>query len=477
MKIPSSKLGRNQQGAALLLMMLVVIVGAASILVTQLNRNAGLVLQSSATQRSLAQAKEALLAYAMSYPDLYGGSSVLLPCPDLNAGGGLQDGESHSANCGANGETVLGRLPWRTLGIAAPIDGSSECIWYAVSGEYKNALSATSAMVNPDSNGQIELYQSESGVLIEGQFPAERPVALLISAGPPQSYQIRQARMQLDQQCSDDFSAASFLDTDAVSGISNGVLLGSVGIDQFVRAAGVVDGMNDRIATIGRGELADLVYDRHDFDSNIRVLTRLIAECVASYGRSNPGGATDLRLPWPAPVTMADYRLDSQYDDVVGGVLSGRLADTVADSNAETGNSATQVISACDPIAVPGWSAAQVALWRQWKDHFFYYVAESFAPVSTVPNTCSNCISVNGSGQYAGIVIFANRRLEVLSQVRDAPPIDPDTRDDILNYLEMSNGSLHPFTSGIADLESRPPDDMFNDILYCIDSALAVTSC
>lgn len=468
---------RRQSGAALLLIMLVVIVSAAAVLVTKLNRNSSHIGQLMTSQVALADAKDALLAYALSYPDTHSNGASQLPCPDLDASGSTLDGEAHTLNCGAAGVNMMGRLPWRTLGIAPPIDGAGECIWYAVSGAYKSAGAATAPMINPDSNGQLELYQSETGMLVEGQMPDERPAAVIIAPGPAIDAQSRQAVSLPGQQCSDDFTAASFLESDPVIGVSNAVLSGGAGLEQFVKAAGAVAVLNDRIITISRREMADLVYARHDFDARITALTNTLASCVAAYGLSNPGGPNDLRLPWPAPTALPDYRVDGEYDDVAGGLLSGRLADLVADSNTLTNNSLSRLLTDCDPVVVPGWGPELFALWQNWKDHFFYYVAESFSPAAPVPSTCADCITVNGSGPYAGVVIFANRRLEVPGQLRNAPPIDTDTRDDIANYLESANSTSHPYVSGTVDLESRPADSIFNDVLYCIDSALNVASC
>ena len=33
----------------------------------------------------------------------------------------------------------MGRLPWKTLGLDALKAGPGECLWYAVSGTYKNS--------------------------------------------------------------------------------------------------------------------------------------------------------------------------------------------------------------------------------------------------------------------------------------------------------------------------------------------------
>jgi type II secretory pathway pseudopilin PulG len=458
-------------------MMLVVIVGAAAILVTKLSGNSGRSISAATTQVAMATARNALLDYATSYPDLVPGESIQLPCPDIDAGGATLDGEAHRLNCGAPGETVIGRFPWKSLGIPAQRDGAGECLWYVVSGEYKSAATAKSEMINPDSNGQLQLFQSESGSLIEGATPSTRAVAMIFAPQKALSGQIRQSVTQPGQQCSDDFSAASFLDSDAGTGISNAVVTPGVGIDQFIRSIGAEGTTNDHVVTIRRDELADLAYGRHDFETRMRSATESIAKCIAAYGASNPGGPDDRRLPWPAPTSLADYRVDTQYDDVTGGVLSGRLADVTDDSNGSTGNSLIRVLSDCPAAAVPEWNAETLDLWKNWKDHFFYYVAESFDPVSPVPNICTNCISINAAGQYAAVILFANRRLQGTGQVRNAPPVDTDTKFRVLNYLEGSNESSHPYTTGPVNLESRTADATFNDILYCIDPSLSVSAC
>jgi hypothetical protein len=467
----------RQSGAALLLMMLVVIIGASALLVTKLNRNTTQIAATSRTSEAMAQAKDAVLGFALSYPDRVPGSPVQLPCPDLDDTGATLEGEAHTANCGAPGVTVLGRLPWKTLGLAAPRDSASECLWFAVSGDHKFAGAATAAMINPDTNGQLTLYQAGSGTLIEGVLPADRPVALIIAPGQILPGQNRQSASQPGQQCSDDFSIAAFLDTDSVSGISNAAILGSPGIDAFVRASGATDTINDRVVSITREELANRVYERHDHANRMTSLAASIAACVANYGNTNPGGPDDRRLPWPAPVSLADYRLDGLYNDVAGGLLSGRLVDSADDSNAVTGNAISRVLSDCDGVAVPSWNVEMFALWQNWKDHFFYYVSDSFSPVSAVPNSCTDCITVNGGPQVAAVIIYSHRRLDALAQRRDAPPLDTDTRNDISNYLESANSVNHPYVAGSIDLESRVQDNSFNDVLYCIDTSLNVAAC
>ena len=471
-----TRVRRCQSGAALLMLVLVVLVSATAILVTKLNRGGVRPALVADTHAGLVNAKAALIEYAVTYQDFTPGASLLLPCPDIDAGGATIDGESHTANCGATGVSVLGRIPWRTLGVAAPMDSSGECLWYAVSGEHKNALGATSPMVNADTNGLLQVVSLEDGSIIAGATAHERPVAVVLAPMRPVGGQTRASITQPDQQCSDDFLAASFLETDGVSGISNASVSSSPDeISQFIVSAAMNESLNDRVLPIGNAELAAAFHDRHDFAARMSSLTQAIAQCVAAYGQSNPGGASDLRLPWPAPVSLGDYRDDTLYDDVDAAVLSGRLADFVDESNANTSNPTSRVLTDCNPLLAPNWNPSQLSLWQDWKDHFFYVVAEAYQPTAGVPSACGNCLTVNGSGQYAAIVFFAGPRLG--AQTRTVPPIDADTKNQIANYLESVNASNHPYTGGAADFETQAATGSFNDSAFCIDSTMNVTVC
>ena len=124
---------------------------------------------------------------------------------------------------------------------------------------------------------------------------------------------------------------------------------------------------------------------RADFLNNMRSLGLAAAACVANYGASNPSGANDKRLPWPATLTLSDYRQNADYDDADVGFYSGRLADIADDSNAATGNPIARVLSDCDSSVVPQWTATQLARWQHWKDHFFYAVGDAIQPNGSDP--------------------------------------------------------------------------------------------
>ena len=468
----------SQHGAALLLMMLVVLVAATAVLVTRLDLNEMRTERLTDSQAALALARNAIIDYATVRPDMAPGAPAMLPCPDIDAGGGLLEGETHTAACGAAGVTVMGRLPWRTLGVAPLKDGSEACLWYVVSGSYKDAGVATSELINPDTNGQLQLLGIETGAIIAGTQPDERPVAMIIAPMVALDGQARPGPASPGDQCSSSFAANRFLDTDSGSGVSNASVSGVAdGIDLLAAAAGYDVAHNDRISLITRGDLARRVAGRHDFDATMRSLGLAVTACIADYARNNPGGPDDKRLPWPTTVGLADYRPDTAYDDLNSGALSGRLADIVDTSNTVTGNGIARILSDCDAVAVPEWTPAMAALWQNWKDHFFYAVAESFAPTAPVPSNCASCLTVNGAGSYAAVVLFADSRLNALGQLRNAPPTDTDTRNVSGNYLEGANAANVPYMAGSVDFLSQPATATFNDKLFCVDDALSVTEC
>ena len=267
-------------------------------------------------------------------------------------------------------------------------------------------------------------------------------------------------------------------ETDVGSGISNSVLNGvPESIDAIGTFPGFVESHNDSVVSISRSDIEQRVSRRADFQSGMRSLGLAAASCLANYAANNPGGPSDKRLPWPGSVVMPDYRPDAAYDDADIGFLSGRLPDGVADSNTTTGNSIARVLSDCDTVAVPEWTLKTRTAWQNWKDHFFYAVADSFSPAAATPSTCVNCLTVNGSGQYAGVLLFANSRLQSLGQVRNEPPIDADTKGDVSNYLEDVNAGNVPGTAASTDYMSAATSNVFNDSLFCIDDQLVVTVC
>ena len=138
------------------------------------------------TANALAQAKEALIGYAANYPDEHPGRVFgFLPCPDTDGSGTGGEGTAVST-CGSKDVTVIGRLPWKTLELPPLRDGSGECLWYAVSGTFKN--NTPTDLMNWDTNGLIEVMAPDGTNCAVGGSgstadPSRRAAAVVFAAG------------------------------------------------------------------------------------------------------------------------------------------------------------------------------------------------------------------------------------------------------------------------------------------------------
>jgi hypothetical protein len=126
---------KKQTGAVLLALMLVLIVGSSYFLVTKLNTNLSLTRHSEETGLALNAAKNALIGYAISYPDKVNadfGPGYLL-CPDKDNNG---DAEGSCVLGGTN--NTIGRFPYETLELEDLRDSSGQRFWYAISQNFRN---------------------------------------------------------------------------------------------------------------------------------------------------------------------------------------------------------------------------------------------------------------------------------------------------------------------------------------------------
>ena len=126
---------RRQAGAVLLIILLLVTGIAACLFVRKLSAGLILAAREYRTAAALNQAREALIGYAVSYPDKinpdYGPG--YLPCPDRN-----NDGATDAGGCSLSGHTSIGRFPYKTLELEHLRDGQGETLWYVVADNFRN---------------------------------------------------------------------------------------------------------------------------------------------------------------------------------------------------------------------------------------------------------------------------------------------------------------------------------------------------
>lgn len=491
---------QSQQGAALILFFMLILLTGTVFFVSNISKDNTLIGNEAKTTRALAAAKEALIAYAITFDlnvttgnEPRDGLMGFLPCPEWTSS--LSEGQSPVV-CRSQYESFLGRLPWKALDIEPLKDASGTCLWYAVSSEFKNGgngiydpralplssnLSRTD-MLNADSNGSFELYD-RSGTKIKGNSAADRPVAVIIAPGKPLPGQAR--FFNANTQCGDDFVSSHFMEN--FNGIDNRSITQAIDvIDQFITSDRSSDNtFNDRIITISQQDIFNAIQKRSDFINLMDNTTHELAECVAEFGKSNLL-VNDFRLPWPAAIGLAgnDYRDSRQYIENPG-IHLGRFPVDVSATDAALNNQGGNFLLENNYIAVNAlythcrdlntdaagtFNNVERRIWQNWKDHFFYALGNDFDANATTPtpDPCTNCLSVNGAGNYAAIVFFSGARLN--GQSRNTIP-DPDEKNNINNYLEGANrvddGAYQ--TGGVTPA--------FNDIAYCINADMTVALC
>ena len=239
------------------------------------------------TETALRIARDALIQYAAQSST----SPGALPCPDTS-----NDGTAGADNGGSCSAGVIGRVPWRTLGINPPRDGAGECIWYVPSGGARNQLQVetrgkSQPALNPGWTGTITLHDHSSG-------SDSQVMAVLIAPGAALQGQSRTS----NSRCNGG-PASAFLE--ALDGIDDASGTAAV------RAAAVT-GFNDRVLPITAQDLYAAVAPRilaelAGADANHGFRSLLLDAPAASF----VGTDGLLNLDFLAPATTAAYSTTS----------------------------------------------------------------------------------------------------------------------------------------------------------------------
>jgi len=494
----------RQDGIALLVFVIVLAFAAITYTLSSVSIDQLRYEQTLTTQSALTRAKQALIDYAVTYEDSNPGEYGFLPCPDHFDSGVPDEGGSDGGSCGGTRENMLGLFPWASLETGILKSGTGQCLWYAVSGEYKNP--PQTAMLNEDTNGAMRLYHADGVNIKQGAVAEDRVIAIIFD--PSKVLPGQNRNFDNTSLCGKDYNPMEYLEGNGT--INNFTLAGGeLTIDDFIKS-GVVGGVatdelsppyNDQIITITRKELWDAVVTRRDFvannDSAMRRMTEALAWCIAAYGNNS----ANHKLPRPAAVDFngLDYRADANYDDTVAVSYLGRYPYIVDDSDAALGTTLgvpnapnvsepnlfrkgycnSLVVAGGPPVDLSTISAEGYTTWKNWKDHFFYAVSDYYAPSSaadTIGPNCdgSNCTVVGGN-EYAAVVLFAGSRTG--AQPRNEPVAgDADTKKILTNYLEVIN----PVGNGTGDYTPTGAiGTPGRDIAYCITDAdtFTVESC
>lgn len=268
----------SQRGAALMVMLVIMVIGIATVLVGSLSSAALKSAHQQQTSDALAQAKDALIGYAMTYGDTHPGQvHGYLPCPD-NALGNPEG--TAELSCGLKDVSFIGRLPWATLDLPTLRDGNGECLWYAVSGTYKN--SPKTSLMNWDTNGQFQVYASDGTLLTTD--PGNQVVAVIFAPGAALNGQDRSGTTA--PVCGGNYTATNYLENDTVHSIDNT----NISVGKFIQ--GTSGGsVNDQMVYITRQDIWNAIKKRNDLGTFISTLLGTATACGSQPVTVNFSGA------------------------------------------------------------------------------------------------------------------------------------------------------------------------------------------
>ncbi len=439
---------QRQRGVIFIVMMVILVMGSTAFLVSSLNSIAPQLERDKQTADALAQAKEALIGYAVSV-NLVSGSDRPgdLPCPDID-NDGIEETSCGSAS-GSHPEQRLGRLPWKTLGLPDLRDASGERLWYAVSNNFKyNTRTTCSASgqpgcLNSDTLGTISIFDTDGARINDGGGNTG-VVAVIIAPGEALT---RQGSASVQDRSGPENgtpkkTASNYLDIATIGGNSedNALLFENDSNKGFIQgrirdANGNVI-VNDKLLVITQDNIMQ------------GIQKRVVAEvklCLEDYAANNNG-----RYPWAAKLDPAN---PLSYDDD-SGRLFGRIPDTPFERTKD--DSGYPHMSdgwggACNIVSNSGW-------WLNWKEMVFFGIASAYEPTLLwgIPPSCGSCLTVNPPSANADkqlVIMVAGKKLAGQSRSNYSD------KGTLSNYLEMGNAN------GITPFEQHPTSNTFNDVV------------
>ncbi len=266
---------KKQQGGALLIMLVIAVTMSGFAVLKFLNNNR--VARDKVTTNALMQAKEALIGYAATYQDrnpndVFG----YLPCPDSD-----NDGIAETS-CGTQNVSVIGHLPWKTLGLPPLRDGSRTCLWYAVSGRAKENPKTT--VLNWDTIGQFEI-KNVDGSTLASAGNHNTPWAIIFSPGTMVKGQSRNtlAGSECGGNTTANNTVSNFLENSGSLGTGNTTFVISTPESIYKNSHnGIHDSNsinNDRALWITSNDLFSRITKRDAFKNDINTMLDNLTTC------------------------------------------------------------------------------------------------------------------------------------------------------------------------------------------------------
>lgn len=267
---------RKQRGSIVVVLLAVLVLFATYAMFQSLNIAAVRVERDRVTNESLAKAKEALVAYAVSDANRPGE----LPCPDIDDDGAATPGVDYIGSACAS---LIGRLPWKTLDLPDLRDDSGERLWYAVSDDFH---ASGSVALNSDT----AFRTGNTSYTLTGQQAGSNLVALVFAPGAPV---VRAGALQ-SRSAAGALNAANYLD------VANGE--DNADANRLFVAADKSQSFNDRILPVHSDDIMSLVQRRA-----AREYAQHLRDHYDAWKNAVPPASTTFTgfkgfYPWAAPL-------------------------------------------------------------------------------------------------------------------------------------------------------------------------------
>lgn len=260
----------TQSGGVLIIMVFILAIAGMAALFSTLDGTDVKIVRDQKTLAAMVEAKAALIGFAIGTPLIE--AAGYLPNPDFHVSPIIPEG-SETGTVGLTDISAVGKFPWYSLGTSPLKDGWNECLWYVVSGRYKN--NPKTLALNWDTLGQIDVIDSAGNVL------ANNLPALIVSSGTALGGQDRSLAETNVPNCGGGYDAKNYLDTydagDAVAGEVNyfaGSTKNRLAPDTankiFILAKN--DHYNDYFTFITVDEIFKPIYLRSDFAVQVTAL-------------------------------------------------------------------------------------------------------------------------------------------------------------------------------------------------------------
>ena len=335
-----------QRGVALLMLVAVLALGATWFLVDRLNDSSTALAVANRNRNAelLNRAKLALIGYVVAQAAKANENRPgALPCPE--APGNFNDASNEGTVAYPCTPPIVGRFPWKSLGLEKMVDAAGEPLWYAVAAGWAGA----STVINSDcasTSAATSLGLACAGRLtVDGA--AGDVIAILFAPGRAFSVAASTGCAEINQArpTSGTPNWANYLECENASNPA----------DASFASTGPSGSFNDQIVTITAAELMPAL-EAAIAQRMEKEIAPVLASIYspASWGFSGSNPVYPFAATWANPSTSAMQGAAATY----AGLLPLTYSETSPGSG--TACTASGSVPRCDPTFV-SWSSASVS--------------------------------------------------------------------------------------------------------------------